>query len=114
MSLFQLRGPKLVPHKLQFMPYLQHPAKFDLDFPSLLGLEKVGQNSCRIMPKYGEVHKGEEEGATTEEGEPRKREGCCDKRRKEKKTIRRRHGKRKLRQMSKLQKKDRSRYDMTW
>ena len=32
----------------------------------LLGLEKVGQNSCIILPKYGEEHKGEEEGATTE------------------------------------------------
>ena len=64
-------------------------------------LGKVAKNSCRIFPKYGEVHKGEEEGAMTEEATSREREGCCDTRRKEKKKIRRRHGKRKLRQMSK-------------
>ena len=34
---------------------------------SVLSLGKVWQNSCRIFPKYGEEHKGEEEGATIEE-----------------------------------------------
>ena len=34
---------------------------------SLLGLGIVGRNSYKIMPKYGEEHKGEEEGSTTKE-----------------------------------------------
>ena len=33
----------------------------------VLGLGIVGNNSCRILPKYGEEHEGEDEGATTEE-----------------------------------------------
>ena len=38
-----------------------------VSFGGWLGLGTVGKNSCRILPKYGEEHKGEEEGATTEE-----------------------------------------------
>ena len=34
---------------------------------AMLGLGTVGKNSCRIIPKYGEEHKGKEEGATTEQ-----------------------------------------------
>ena len=33
----------------------------------LLVLGKLGKNSFRILPKYGEEHKGEEEGTTIEE-----------------------------------------------
>ena len=80
----------------------------------MLGLGTVGKNSCRILPKYGEEHKGEEEGATTEEGASRKIKGCCDIRRKEKKNTKRRHKMGKIRQMSKPWHKDRMRYGMTW
>ena len=67
----------------------------------LLGLGTVGKNSCRIMPKYGEEHKGEEEGATTKEATSREREGCCDRRRKEMKKKKRIRGTRKSRHISK-------------
>ena len=61
----------------------------------LLGLGTVGQNSCRIIPKYGEERKGKDEGATTEEATSREREGCCDRRRKERKKTKRMCGTRK-------------------
>ena len=67
----------------------------------LLGLGIVGNNSCRIMPKYGEEQKGEEKGAMTEEETSREKEGCCDRRGKEKKKTKRRRRMRKMCQISK-------------
>ena len=34
---------------------------------ALLGPETVVENSCRLLPKYREEHKGEKEGAPTKE-----------------------------------------------
>ena len=42
-------------------------AKYGLEVLRILVLEIVRHNSCRILPKYGEEHKGEEEAAMTEE-----------------------------------------------
>ena len=66
------------------------------------------------MPKYGEEHKGEEEGATTEDATSSKREGCYDRRKKEKKKTKRRSGMRKPHQISNSRQKDKTRYEMTW
>ena len=76
--------------------------------------DRKGRIHVEFCLSMEEENKGEEKGATTEEATSKEREGCCDVRRKVKKKRKRRHGTRKLHQISKPWQKDRARYEMTW